>query len=113
MRSPPRLTGLATELPKIAGHAQGCDDGKILIEDSLCGNELRHLMAANRRLSVCAPNAAELLIWIIKRCPESEPEHSGTIANYCLQADKFDGKSDGKKSAQCGCEKLPPSAVSA
>lgn len=47
MRSPPRLTVLATELRKIAGHAQGCDDGKDLIEDSFCGNELRHWMAAN------------------------------------------------------------------
>jgi len=36
----------ADKFRRIAGHAQGCDDGKILIEDSLCGNELRHLMAA-------------------------------------------------------------------
>lgn len=47
MRSPPRLTGLATDLQKIAGYAQGCDDGKNLIEDSFCGNESRQFMAAN------------------------------------------------------------------
>ena len=46
MRSPPRLTGLATELRKIAGHARGFGDGKNLIENSLCGNQLRHLIAA-------------------------------------------------------------------
>lgn len=42
MRSPHRLTGLATERRKIAGHVQGCADGKNLIENSLCGNQLMH-----------------------------------------------------------------------
>ena len=46
MRSPRQLTGVATGLRKIAGHVQGCADGKNLIENSLCGNQLRHLMAA-------------------------------------------------------------------
>lgn len=40
------LTGLATELRKLAGHARGFDDGKNLIGNSFCGNQLRHLMVA-------------------------------------------------------------------
>jgi len=46
MRSPPRLSGQATEFGKIPGHAQCCADGKNLIDNSLCGKQLRHLMAA-------------------------------------------------------------------
>jgi hypothetical protein len=44
MRLPPRLTGRATEHRKIAGYAHDCADGKNLFENSLCGNQLRHLM---------------------------------------------------------------------
>ena len=47
MRSPARLTRLATELRKIVGHAQGFCDGKNFIENSLCGNQLGHLMTAD------------------------------------------------------------------
>jgi hypothetical protein len=36
----------ADKFRRIAGHAQGCADGKNLFENSLCGNQLRHLMAA-------------------------------------------------------------------
>jgi hypothetical protein len=36
----------ADKFRRIVGHAQGCADGKNLIEDSLCGNELGDLMRA-------------------------------------------------------------------
>jgi hypothetical protein len=36
------------------------------------------------------------LIWIINSGSETEAEVSGTIANYRLQAEEIDGKSDGK-----------------
>jgi len=36
----------ADKFRRIAGHAQGCADGKNLIANSLCSNQLRHLMAA-------------------------------------------------------------------
>ncbi|MBE0616171.1 MAG: hypothetical protein IH604_21080 [Burkholderiales bacterium] len=35
----------ADKFRRIAGHSQGCADGKNLIENFLCGNQLRHLMA--------------------------------------------------------------------
>jgi len=57
--------------------------------------EFRHLSGSIADYRFGLPNAANLLIWIINRCPATEPEDSGTIANYRLQADKFDGKSDG------------------
>jgi hypothetical protein len=36
----------ADKFRRIAGHAQGCADGNNLIENSLCRNQLRHLMEA-------------------------------------------------------------------
>jgi hypothetical protein len=36
----------ADKFRRIAGHAQGCSDGKNLIANSLCSNQLRHLMEA-------------------------------------------------------------------
>ena len=60
------------------------------------GNEFRHLSGSIADYRFGVPNAANLLIWIINGCSERVAKVSGTVANYRLQADKFDGKFDGK-----------------